>query len=336
MIATISDATHDAQPRERPLVTIAIPLLNEARLLPGLLDALRAQTWPREAMQVIFVDGGSTDGTRAIARAALADFPRALLLENPDRLAATGLNRALARARGDFFLRLDARSRPDHDYVERCVAHLETGACAGVAGPQVAVGLSDAGRAIALALNHPLGAGGPSYRRAQTLTESDTLYLGAYPTAQLQAVGGWDAAFDANEDYELNLRLREAGGRLWVAPDIRVAYVARDSLRGLARQYARYGAWRVITRRKHPRAMRLRHLAPAVWSGALALSLLALPLTPWPLAVMLLPYLLAITLTTLRLSAIHGWRRFPWVWLAFPTMHLAWAAGFWRRALFRK
>ena len=318
---------------ERPLVTIAMPLLNEARLLPGLLDALRAQAWPREAMQVIFVDGGSTDGTRALVRAALADFPHALLLDNPERRAAAGLNQALAHAQGDFFLRLDARSRPAKDYVERCVNRLQSGAWAGVAGPQIAVGNSDAGRAIALALNHSLGAGGPSYRRAQTPTESDTLYLGAYPTTRLRAAGGWDAAFDANEDYDLNLRLREAGGRLLVAPDVRIEYVARESLRDLARQYARYGAWRVVTWRKHPRAMRLRHLAPAAWGGALALSLLALPLTPWPLAAVLLPYLLAITLAALHLSAVHGWRLFPRIWLAFPVMHLAWAAGFWRRAL---
>ncbi len=318
---------------ERPPVTIAIPLLNEARLLSGLLETLRAQTWPREAMQVIFVDGGSEDGTRAILRSALTDFPNALLLDNPHRLAAAGLNRALARAQGAFFLRLDARSRPASDYVERCVAHLQEGAWAGVAGPQIAVGLSDGGRAIALAINHPLGAGGPSYRRAWAPTESDTLYLGAYPTAKLREIGGWDASFAANEDYELNLRLREAGGRLLVAPDIRIEYVARDALRDLARQYARYGAWRVVTWRKHPRAMRPRHLAPALWSAALVMSLLAWPFSPWPLAVVLLPYLLGVTLAALHLSARHGWRLFPRVWTAFPAMHLAWAAGFWRRAL---
>ena len=323
----VGDVTHE------PIqVSIAVPLWNEARLLPGLLQALREQSWPRERMEWIFVDGGSEDETLAILRTALSEFAHARLLHNPDRVAAAGLNLALACARGAYFLRLDARSRPGEDYVARCVAYLQEGKWVGVAGPQIAVGCSDAGQAIALALNHPLGAGGPSYRRASAPTESDTLYLGAYPTAKLRAIGGWDATFEANEDYELNQRLRAAGGRLLVSPDIQVTYIARDRLRDLARQYMRYGVWRVATLRKHPRAWRGRHLAPAIWGAGLALSLVAFPFTPWPLLIILVPYLLTVTLVASHLAATHGWRLFPRIWMAFPTMHLAWAAGFWWRA----
>ena len=315
------------------LVTIAIPVLDEERLLPGLLDCLRAQTWPKSAMQVILADGGSKDATLAIARTAAAEFPDFTILHNPGRVAAAGLNRALARARGEHFLRLDARARPAEDYIEHCVTHLQTGKWAGLAGAQVATGENDAGRAIALALNHPLGAGGARYRQPGASGESETLFLGAYPTRLLQKIGGWDETLAANEDYELNTRLREAGGRLLVAADIRVQYIARDSLAALARQYARYGAWRVATWRKHPRSVRPRHLAPAVWSAALVLGALLTPITPWPLLAMILPYLLTVTLAAASLAAGHGWRLFPRIWLAFPTMHLSWGAGFWRSIL---
>ena len=313
------------------LVTIAIPVLDEERMLPGLLACLRAQTWPESAMQIIIADGGSEDDTRAIAHAAAADFPDFTLLPNPGRIAAAGLNRALTLARGEYFLRLDARARPAEDYIERCMAHLQTGEWAGVAGAQVAVGENDAGRAIALALNHPLGAGGARYRQPDTSGESETLFLGAYSTRLLRKIGGWDEALAANEDYELNTRLRAAGGRLLVASDIRVQYVARDSLAALARQYARYGSWRVVTWRKHPRSIRPRHLAPAAWTAGLVAGALLTPITPWLLLAMTLPYLLAVTLAAASLAAGHGWRLFPRIWLAFPTMHLSWGAGFWRR-----
>ncbi len=316
-----------------PLVTIAIPVLNEARLLPGLLDCLRAQTWPREAMQIIIADGGSSDGSDDIAREAAREFPDFVVIPNPGRIAAAGLNRALARARGAYFLRLDARARPAADYVERCVAHLQTGQWAGVGGAQIAVGDQESGRAIALALNHPLGAGGPRYRRAGASVESETLFLGAYPIDWLKRAGGWDETFAANEDYELNTRLRQAGGRLLVASDVRVTYIARDSLPALARQYARYGSWRFDTWRRHPQAMRPRHLAPTAWTAGLALGAALTPLTPWLLLAMTLPYLLAITLAAASLAAGRGWRLFPRIWLAFPAMHLSWGAGFWRRAL---
>jgi len=298
-------------------------------LLPGLLDCLRAQSWPRSAMQIIIADGGSDDDTVAIAQIAARDFPDFDVIPNPGRIAAAGLNLALALAGGEYFLRMDARSRPATDYVAQCVAHLKTGDWAGVGGAQIAVGMTAVGRAISLALNHPLGAGKPSYRRAGASCESETLYLGAYPTRRLQEIGGWNDRFAANEDYELNTRLRQAGGKLWVALAVRVQYVARDSLSALIRQYARYGAWRIVTWRKYPRAMRLRHLAPAAWTAGLVAGLLLAPISPWLLLAMTLPYLVAITLAATALAAGHGWRLWPHIWLAFPAMHLSWGAGFW-------
>jgi glycosyltransferase involved in cell wall biosynthesis len=316
-----------------PIVTIAIPVLNEAERLPGLLDALRAQTWPRHAMQIIVADGGSDDDSVALARAAGRDFPDFEVIPNPGRIAAAGLNRALDMARGEFFVRLDARSRPAPDYLERCVAHLQEGEWAGVGGAQVAIGASDAGRAIALVLNHPLGAGSPKYRRTNVTGESETIYLGAYWVDWLHRAGGWDEGFVANEDYDLNTRLRKLGGRLLVAQDIRLMYIARDSLRALAKQYFRYGCWRAVTWRRHPRAMRWRHLLPALWLAGLVLGMALAPFSPWPLLALTLPYVLIISLTTALLAVGRGWRLAPRIGLAFPTMHLCWGAGFWYSAL---
>ncbi len=329
-------STSPCQPSRQPLVTIAIPVLNEASLLPGLLTALRMQTWPREAMQVIFVDGGSEDDTVPLIRSFAETFPQVLILINPNRLAAAGLNLALSHAQGMYFLRLDARSRPAPDYIETCVAYLQTGQWMGVSGPQIACGRHLAGKAIALALNHPLGAGGPSYRRARKPANSDTLYLGAYPTSLLRELQGWHEQFAANEDYELNHRIRKRGGRLLVAPDIHIQYIARDRLRELFSQYARYGSWRVETLRLHPRAIRFRHLAPAVWSAALGLSLLALPISPWPIWLILLPYLFAITFASMHMTLFQHPGLFFRVWLAFPTMHLGWGIGFWCRLLTKR
>ncbi len=312
-----------------PLVTIAIPVLNEARLLPGLLDALGAQTWSDSAMQIIIVDGGSEDETPEIARKRAADFSDFILIPNRDRIAAAGLNKALVMARGGYLLRLDARSRPASDYIERCVAHLESGRWAGVGGPQVAVGENKAGWAIALALNHPFGTGNPRYRRRDAATESDTIYLGAYDMDWLRRVDGWDDAFIANEDYELNARLRKAGAKLLVAPDVRVQYIARDHLKTLARQYASYGFWRCITWRKHPDAMRPRHLAPALLLAFLVVTALLAPLTSWPFVLLATLYLLVVTLVAVRLAWRHGWSLFPRIWLAFPVIHFSWGAGFW-------
>ncbi len=311
------------------LLTLAVPLLDEAPRFPGLLAAILAQDYPRHRLQIFLIDGGSTDGTSQMAAAAAATHPHLHLIANPRRIAAAGLNLALAQAQGEFLLRLDARTRPAPDYATQCIERLRVGTWAGVAGPQIADGDTPAARVHALALNHPFGVGAPRYRSATHPVASETLYLGAYRTAWLRQIDGWDETFGANEDFDLNLRLRQAGGQLLVDPAIHSTYLARETLGGLARQYYRYGAWRTITWRRHPRGLRLRHLLPALLLPALLGACFLLLWAPWPAILLLAAYLLLDLLTSLQLSLTHHFSALPRLLLTFPTLHLAWSLGFW-------
>jgi glycosyltransferase involved in cell wall biosynthesis len=297
--------------------------------LPGLLACLLAQTYPAERLEVFLVDGGSDDDTPAQIDAAVAVHPHFHRLDNPRQLPAAALNLALAQARGEVFLRLDARTRPAPDYIARCVAALQRGPWAGVAGPQTAVGETPAAQTHALALNHPLGTGAATYRRATRPTASETLYLGAYWTEWLRRVGGWDESLAATEDYELNLRVRHQGGHLLVDPSIRSTYLARETLAELAGQYYRNGAWRTVIRRRHREAMRGRHLIPALFFPALVMALLATPVTPWPLLGIGGAYAALVVAVSVALGRCHGWRHVPRLLLTFPTLHLAYGVGFW-------
>lgn len=310
-------------------VTVAVPLLNDVSLFPGLLDCILAQTISPDRLQILLADGGSCDGTRALAQKAAETHPHIHFFDNPRRRAAAALNIALAQAAGAYFIRLDARTRPAATYVERCCARLDQGEWAGVAGPQVAAGETAAGRVHALVLNHPLGAGSPRYRRAARPIESETIYLGAYKTDSLRQIGGWDETFDANEDFDLNTRIRKTGGRLLVDPQIRCTYIARHRLGGLWRQYARYGAWRTITWRKHPDALRLRHLAPALLVAAFLLAILLSPVAPLVLPFLLALYLLPTFYASLSLALRHDLRALPRLIAAFVTLHLSWGLAFW-------
>lgn len=318
---------------DKPVVTLAVPLLDEATRLPGLLSAILAQDYPTDRLQVLLIDGGSRDDTRRLAQQASDSNPHISLLDNPARLAAAGLNLALSHALGEVFVRLDARTRPAPDYVSACVRVLmsgqEEGPLAGVAGPQVAVGDSPSAWMHALALNHRFGVGGPAYRRAVRPQPTDTIYLGAYDVGWLRRLGGWDEAFAANEDYELNLRLREAGGRLIVDPAIGCGYLARASLGQLARQYFRFGKWRAVTVRRHHRAWRWRHLAPAILMAALVIALLLLPWSFWPLVALASLYLTLDLAVSLSLALRYKSAALPRLLAAFPTLHLSWGLGFW-------
>jgi hypothetical protein len=157
----------------------------------------------------------------------------------------------------------------------------------------------------------------------------DTVYLGVFRRAALNRVGGFDEAQTRNQDYELNWRLREAGGTVYFHPDLRVAYRPRSSLRALWRQYWQYGAWKRVMLRKHPRSLRWRQAAPPALVLGLLLSPAALA-TPWPWISAIVPAAYAAVLTAGAVA--EAARRRAGAVVALPavlaTMHLAWGLGF--------
>ena len=266
-----------------------------------------------------------------MARAIRAWFPQVRIVANPDRSIPAGLNRAVAAAAHDILVRCDARCILPPDHVRRAVATLErTGAaCAG--GVQRPVGTSLFTRAVAMAMTSPLGAGGARYRRGGPEGPADTVFLGTWRRATLDAAGGFDETLERNEDYELAWRLRERGATVWLDPALAVGYRPRETLGALAAQYFAYGRWKAVMLRRHPRSLRARQLAaPALVLGLAGSAALAVAGMVQIAAV--LPVLYAAALA--GGAAMEGWRRRDRAALLMPaalaTMHLAWGAGFWR------
>lgn len=295
-------------------VTLAIPTLNEECAIDACLDAVAAQTYDR-IVEVLVVDGRSVDGTRARIR----QHPGVRLLDNPRRIQAAALNVALAEAKGEVLVRVDAHCVIDREYVERCVDALAKTGAALVGGCQTPVGDRTARqRGILAALRAPLGAGPARFRGTDCAGWSDTVYLGAMRTEVARRVGGYDEGKLTNEDAELAVRLRREGG-VWLDPSIRSSYEPRHSLRALGLQYYRYGKGRAGTMLAWPCSIRPRQVALPV----LTLGLL----TPWRkgVAAAYAGMVLAASLPVAK----EDFRAGPTFVSAFPVMHLAWAAGFW-------
>ncbi|MCC7352959.1 MAG: glycosyltransferase [Anaerolineae bacterium] len=259
-----------------PFVTVIVPVYNEAAHLADCLASLLAQDYPPPRMEILVADGGSTDGSQAIVEGFARRDPRVRLLMNPRRIAAAGLNLGLRAARGDVIARADGHAVLAPDYLRRCVDALRPADVAGVGGPLRGVGQGPVGRAVALALASPFGAGDSAYHLAQSgrPREADTVYLGAYTRAWLERVGGYNEKLAANEDYELNFRLRRAGGRILLVPEISSQTRVRETLGALARQYAGYGFWKAQMLRRHPASLRVRQAVPPLWVAVLALGAL--------------------------------------------------------------
>ena len=322
--------------KKLPEVSIIIPCYNESTTITLLLDALFDQTYPRDPMNVIIADGGSTDGTQDVISSWQDQHPglKIEVILNPKRTIPAALNCAIRAATGDIIIRLDAHSKPNLDYVKRIVNLLESGQADNVGGvwdiqPS---GKGWMARSIAAAAGHPIGVGDAQYRFTDKPAYVDTVPFGAFYRTLVDEIGMFDETLLTNEDYEFNTRIRQHGGKIWLDPQIRAVYYARGDLKALANQYWRYGYWKWHMLRRYPKTLRWRQALPPLFILTLVFSaLLTTFFKPflWLFLALLGIYVLALLMAGLQLALKHHEHRFiVGVPLAMACMHFSWGSGF--------
>ncbi|PKL80282.1 MAG: glycosyltransferase family 2 protein [Candidatus Melainabacteria bacterium HGW-Melainabacteria-1] len=313
----------------QPLISIIVPIRNEAAYISRCLNSLAAQDYPQDRLEVLIVDGRSDDGTQSIVAAFAAQRDWIRLLDNPEQTAPYAMNYGLDAARGEIIVRVDGHCELAPDYLRTAVRLLaETGAAC-VGGPLISLGDSDRAQAIALAMSSPFGVGNAKFRYADQAGWVDTLAFGAYQRNVFETVGRFNPELTRNQDDEFNWRLRAAGLRIWLSPELKSVYYTRGSYRQLWRQYYQYGFWKIRVIREHPGSVQARHLIPAGFVLALGLSLLGLGnrrTRALPLAV-LGPYALGAMSFGLRRCRRQS-KYLPAVLAAFPVLHLGYGFGF--------
>ncbi len=287
--------------------------------------------------EAIIADGGSEDGTREVVAGYARRHVRLRLIDNPGRIASTGLNAALRVARGEIVLRLDAHTRYAPDYCAACVATLLATGADNVGGPARTEAAGARARAIAGAYHSRFSTGGARFHREDYEGWVDTVPYGCWRREVFERLGGFDETLVRNQDDEFNLRLRRAGGRIWQNPRIRSWYAPRATLRALFGQYAQYGFWKVAVIRKHG-AGSWRHLTPAAFvlaqvslAGGTLGSLLAGGVPGWwgaGWALLNFAYAASLLAASLVTARRHGWDTLPWLPAAFATFHCAYGLGF--------
>ena len=311
--------------RAGPRLSVIMPVRDEADHLEDAVAAVLAQRYPGE-LQLVLAVAPSTDGSESIARRLAEADPLITVVDNPAGTTPAALNRAIAAATGDVIARVDAHAELTPGYLERAVAILEETGAANVGGIQRAIGTTPMQRAVAAAMSSRFGTGDARFHYGGEAGPIDSVYLGVFRAAALRELGGFDEDLLRNQDYELNIRIRQLGGVVWFDPRLEVLYRPRGSLGALASQYWQYGRWKRATVRKHPASLRWRQLVPPTAVVANTAALLAAPLSAWTLVVPAI-YLVSV----LGASAVTGASdprvaiRLP---LVFATMHHSWGAGF--------
>ena len=324
----VSPAQERGHMNDEELVTVVVPAYNEERFLGACLDSIQAQDYP--TLQVLVVDGASTDATAAIVQDRMAKDDRIELLHNDRRTIPSSLNLALDRARGRWLVRVDAHSTVSPTYVRTAVERLRDGTWAGVGGRKDGVGQTPAGRAIAVAMGSRFGVGNSTYHFGTTAQEVDHLAFGAYQVEIVRQLNGWDEQLTANEDFEFDHRIRAAGLHLLFEPRLVIRWHCRQSIADLYRQYYRYGRGKVDVAWLHPESLHLRHITPPAFVAYASAGLFINRnhLTRW--CAMIAPYALAVTSESVRAGRLLESRddrlRLPG---AFVAMHIGWGVGFW-------
>ncbi len=313
-----------------PLVSVVIPMRNEASYIAACIEAVLAQEYPREALEVVLVDGDSDDGTAAIARAYAQRDGRVRVVHNPRRIVPTAMNIGIRAAAGDIIARVDGHTRIAPDYIRIGVETLRRTGAANVGGPMRPVGGGLFGDAVATAMSSRFGIGA-YFHFGTTERDVDTVYLGMWPRALFERLGLFDEELVRNQDDELNYRIRKAGGRVVLNPAMRSWYQNRCSVHLCARQFYQYGEWKVRVLQKHPRQMSWRHFVPPVFVaavGGLTVAALAGAGTAAPAGALAGTYGAGV----LSIAAVHALHRGVYSWLAtalaFVTIHVAWGVGF--------
>ncbi|MBO0979367.1 glycosyltransferase [Microbacterium sp. SD291] len=315
-----------------------MPVLNERAYLRHAVESVLAQDLDVPA-ELVLALGPSTDGTTELAEALARDDRRIRLVDNPAAHIPVGLNAAIRASRHPTVIRVDAHSELAPGYAARALATLERTGSANVGGVMHAEGRTPFQKAVARLYNSPVGLGGGAYHGGAHEGEAESAYLGVMRRSVLDEVGLFDETVRRGEDWELNLRIRQAGHRVWFDPGLSVTYWPRESWLRLARQFRATGAWRGELVRRFGRRNGIRYFAPPALVLLLTLAVIVsvLQLTGalsgvasliasavyLPLAA----YLLLVLAVALAPGG-GGIRQRLWTLLVLPTMHVAWGVGF--------
>jgi GT2 family glycosyltransferase len=313
------------------MVSVVIAMRNEEDHIGHCLQSLIDQDYPGEQVEILIVDGMSTDNSRSIVSGFAGRYANIRLLDNEKKITPAAFNLGIRNARGSIVAIIGAHCSLAPDYISNCVHYLNTREADCVGGPIESIGEGFWGQAISLAMSSPFGVGDAHFRYSHQERYVDTLAFGAYRRDVFDRIGLFDEKLVRNQDYDLNYRLRKAGGKILLTPAIKSRYYTRSSLKKLCSQYLRYGFWKVQMLRKHPRSVRVRQLVPPLFALILLLSgaLAAISnLAAWVFALMVASYLSLSLAFSLFIAARRGWRYFPVLPVIFACLHLSWGLGF--------
>jgi succinoglycan biosynthesis protein ExoA len=264
-------------PANNPLVSVIMAVRNERRHIENALESLRRQKTPGWGIEIIVVDGNSSDGTDELVKRIASGDSRVELLINKHKKTPYAFNLGIQRARGEYICILGAHTTYAQDYIATCLEELKLHGAAGCSGRLITRpgGNGLQARLVAWTLAHPFGTSARSMRTRRA-GFADTIPYPVFLKSAVLDAGAYNTQLHRNQDNDLNQRLRARGYKLYITDRTTCEYFVSPNLVSLATYAFNNGFWNIISFKMNPDSMSLRHFVPGAFVAVLLLSFLML------------------------------------------------------------
>lgn len=316
------------------MLSVICPIYNEEKYIARCIESIMQQDYPKDDLEVIFVDGMSTDRTREIIASYLPLCPYLRVLDNPQKIVPYAMNKGIGEAKGDIIMRIDAHAFYENNYCSTIVKRLkELGADnVGCVCKTDVLNKTPKTLAIREVLSNKFGVGNSDFRTGiDGLKQVDTVPFGCWPKSVFNMYGLYDVRLVRNQDIELSKRIINGGGKIYIIPDTYCTYLARETFNGLAKNNFGNGKWNILTvyYTRNMKSLSLRHFIPLLLVlGLIVPTLVGIFWHPalWLSAFVLLAYLLALGSISAKLAIIKKLNFFYLIW-SFITLHISYGCG---------
>lgn len=326
----LEDNTQNTIPKEIT-VSIIIPVYNEEKYIEKCILSILDQNFDKDEMEVLFIDGNSKDKTKEIILSYCKKFPFIKILDNPKQKIQFGSNIGIRASKGKYIIRMDAHSEYAHNYISKNIEYLEKTGADNVGGPMIAKGKIPVQKAIAAAYHSKFALGGGKFHDESYEGYADTVYLGAFKRETLFAIDLYDENIQCTDDDDLNYRIIENGGKIYITPKIKSIYYPRSNYKDLSKQYFNYGLWKVAVIKKHKKPARISHLVPITFVLFLLIgTILSIFLRPFCylfISVLSL-YLILNIYFSFSNKHVHTFLNKLRLMLIHPILHISYGIGF--------
>jgi len=261
-----------------PLVSVIIPCRNEEKFISRCLDSIVTNDYPKEKLEVLIIDGMSDDKTREIIDGYIKQYSYIKLLDNHKKFTPFALNIGVKESKGEIIIRMDAHSTYKKDYISTCIKYLNEYDADNIGGIWKIIPREKTlvAKSIAFASSSIFGAGDAYYRRGYSGEPRwvDTVFGGCYKKEVFDKIGLFNENLLRSQDMEFNLRLRKAGGKILLVPDIVSYYYPKSNLKDFFLHNFEDGIWAICPLKFIRMPLKLRHYIPLIF-------VLTLPLNIW-------------------------------------------------------